>query len=117
MKYYIVPKMQELEIRGKSKEDAICNFATTMDSDVNVYFDVLSEEEYKEYLEEHSDAAAHTRFVKEFMKNELIEQFDVPKEDAQNVAETAYAIYCQGNGQTEYECIEEAYEECCKGSF
>ncbi len=110
-KFYIVPKEQEITINGKDKEDAIANFATVMDFDMNTYFKVLTEEEYQEYLEERTDAAAHKRFVTEFMKNELIENFDVPKDEAQDVAEDAYSIYENGDGQTEYECIEEAYRD------
>lgn len=109
MKYYIVPKELEIVIDGDDKEDAICNFAVAMDTDMNTYFDVLSEEEYEKYKEEHSDAAAHKRFIIEFMKNELIEQFDVPEDEAGDVAEDAYSIYELGDGQTEYECIEEAF--------
>ncbi len=53
MKYYIVPKELEIVIDGVDKEDTICNFAVAMDTDMNTYFDVLSEEEYEKYKEEH----------------------------------------------------------------
>ena len=51
-RFYIVPKEQEITINGKNKEDAIANFATGMDLDMNTYFKVLTEEEYKEYKEQ-----------------------------------------------------------------
>ena len=110
-KYYIVPKETEILVSGTDKEDAICNFATTMDLDMHTYFSVLTEEEYQAYCEAKSDAAAYKSHVIRFMKNELIETFEMPEQDAEDVAENAYAIYEQGNGQTEYECIEEAYDD------
>lgn len=113
MKYYIIPKFNfEAEIEATDKEDAIARFAASADaSDLNQYLQVVTKEELEEIREEMSDSAAHARFVTAFMRDELIGQFDVPEEDAQNVAEEAYDIYCEGNGQTEYECIEEAFAE------
>ena len=108
-KFYIVPIEQEIAVNGSSKEDAICNFATSMDADMNIYFKALSEEEYERYKEDRTDGAAHERFVKAFMKNELIEQFEVPGDEAEEIAAEAYNIYAEGDGKTEYECIEEAY--------
>ncbi len=109
-KFYIVPVEQEITIKGNNKEDAICNFAVSMDTDMNTYFKALSEEEYEQYKEDRTDAAAHERHVKAFMKNELIEQFEVPEDEAEDIAIDAYDIYAKGDGKTEYECIDEAYE-------
>ena len=53
MKYYIVPKKLGIIVDGVNKEDAICNFAVAMDTDMNTYFDILSEEEYEKYKEEY----------------------------------------------------------------
>ena len=39
----------------------------------------------------------------------LEEDFDVAPEDSQQLAEQAYDRYCEGNGETEYECIEAVY--------
>ena len=39
------------------------------------------------------------------------EDFDVAPEDSQQLAEQAYDRYCEGNGETEYECIEAVYSE------
>lgn len=41
----------------------------------------------------------------------LEEDFDVAPEDSQQLAEQAYDRYCEGNGETEYECIEAVYSE------
>ncbi len=109
-KFYVVPVEQEITVSGRNKEDAICNFATSMDTDMNVYFKVLSKEEYEQYKEARTDAAAHERFVKAFMKEELTEQFDVPEDEAEDVAVDAYDIYTKGDDKTEYDCIEEAYD-------
>ena len=46
MKYYIIPNSDiAAEIDAKNKEDAIEEFAATMDSDMNAYFRVVTEEE------------------------------------------------------------------------
>lgn len=57
--FYIVPREQEIMINGEDKDDAICNFAASMDSDMNQYFKVLTPEEYEQYCEERSDAEAY----------------------------------------------------------
>ena len=113
MKYYIIPKFDfETTLEATDKEDALAKFAASGDaSDLNQYLQVVTEEELEEIREAMSDKAAHDRFVTAFMKYELIDNYDVPEEDAQDVAEDAYEIYCQGDGQTQYECIEEAYAE------
>lgn len=118
MKYYIIPKFNfEVEIEATDKDDAIAKYAWSADaSDLNQYLQVVTKEELEEIREEMSDSAAHARFVTAFMRDELIDQFDVPEEDAQDVAEEAYDIYCEGNGQTEYECIEEAFAEYKKNT-
>ncbi len=54
--------------------------------------------------------AAHKEFVVNFMENELLENFDVSEKESRNIAEAAYDRYREGNGETEYECIEWAYE-------
>lgn len=47
-KFYIVPINQAIEINAENADEAIIQFATTMDSDMNAYFKVVSEKEYKE---------------------------------------------------------------------
>lgn len=56
-------------------------------------------------------AAAHAEFVTNFMRKTLEEDFDVATEYSQKLAEQAYDRYCEGNGETEYECIEAVYSE------
>lgn len=109
MKYFIVPKQNiQFEMSGKNKADALAAFAASMDSDMNQYFDVLTEKELEKRKEE---TMSHNEFVINFMKNELISSFGYDEETAREVAERAYDIYCEGNGETEYECIEKANEE------
>ena len=56
---------------------------------------------------------ANEEFVTNFMKNELRENFDVEKMDETEIdaiAAKAFEIYQRGDGQTEYEALEEAYD-------
>lgn len=54
---------------------------------------------------------AHAEFVTNFMRMTLETDFGVSPEDSQDLAEQAYDRYCEGNGETEYECIEAVYSE------
>ena len=54
---------------------------------------------------------AHKEFVINFMREELTTQYDVPAPYAIEYAEKAYDRYAEGNGETEYQCIEWAVEE------
>lgn len=54
---------------------------------------------------------ANTEFVTNWMRRTLEEDFDMPEEFSQDYAEWAYERYCEGNGETEYECVRLAYEE------
>ena len=55
MKYLIIPKNEvAMEINAKNKEDAIAAFAALMDYDMNTYFQVVTEDEYDEYLDRRS---------------------------------------------------------------
>ena len=54
---------------------------------------------------------AHEVHVKNFYCNELSENFDVPEKDINDVADSAYEEYCNGDGRTEYECLQDAYDE------
>lgn len=54
---------------------------------------------------------ANTEFVTEFMRNKLIEDFGVSDEKADELAIVAYEKYCEGNGLTEYECIEAVVDD------
>ena len=54
---------------------------------------------------------AHEEFVKSFMATTLQNDFGLEKSDAEEVADKAYEFYCEGDGLTEYECIQKAYDE------
>lgn len=69
---------------------------------------VRNGQEFK--LTEQELQEAHREFVVNFMKSELLENFDVNETESKDIAEAAYDRYCEGNGETEYECIEWAYE-------
>ena len=54
---------------------------------------------------------AHDQIVTEFMTNVLIDDFGLDIEKAKDLGEVAYGRYCEGNDETEYECIEWAYNQ------
>lgn len=54
---------------------------------------------------------AHDLIVTEFMINTLINDFGLDIEKAKDFGELAYDRYCEGEGETEYECIEWAYNQ------
>ncbi len=68
-------------------------------------------------LTEEELSQAHSEFVKNFMQNELESQFRLNKRDAIAVAESAYELYCQGDGHTEYDCIRIEYDEFYRQSL
>lgn len=54
---------------------------------------------------------ANKEFIINYMKDTLEYDFRVNKNVSLELAEQAYEIYSDGNGYTEYESIEQAYEE------
>lgn len=54
---------------------------------------------------------AHTEHIKNFMQSELENSFGYDTQTAEELAELAYDEYAEGNGLTEYECIEKIAEE------
>lgn len=46
-----------------------------------------------------------------FYQEELRDSFYVPESKYNDIAERAYELYCEGDGKTEYECLEEAVDE------
>jgi hypothetical protein len=54
---------------------------------------------------------AHVQFVTDWMESALINDFKVPESLSGTIAEEAYEIYSQGDGFTEYESVEKAYEK------
>lgn len=65
----------------------------------------------KEYeLTSEELAAANAEFVTNFMKSEMMGRCEISDEElAEELAEKAYDRYCEGNGETEGECIDWAY--------
>lgn len=55
--------------------------------------------------------AAHKEFVTNWMTDTLMEDFDMEEETAKEVAVLAFARYCEGNGETEYEAVEWVYQQ------
>ena len=62
-------------------------------------------------LTEEEMQQAHDEYVINFMVTTLQNDFDLEKSDAEEVADKAYEFYCEGDGLTEYECIQKAYDE------
>ena len=116
MKYYIIPKYNfEETVNATTAAEAIETFATTMEMDMNIYFDVVSEDEYFDY-KLGRDLAEQRRMHIEFATDEL-EDWDhnFSDEDIEEIAEESWEYYC-GNkkgadGFTQYECIEKAVED------
>lgn len=54
---------------------------------------------------------ANTEFVTNWMKSTLENDFDVPEDESQGYAEWAYDRYSRGQSETEYRCVELAYDE------
>lgn len=50
--------------------------------------------------------AAHREFVVNFMRDTLESNFGIDEKDSEKLAEAAYEKYAEGDGKTEYECIE-----------
>ena len=110
-KYYIIPREAFIEeLEATNPADAMIIFATKMDMDMNIYFQAVTEEEYHK-MRYVADLEASARVTKVFMKDELLSTFGLGEEDAADVADEAYEMYCKGDGRTEYECIEDAYDE------
>ncbi len=116
--FYIVPRNQEIKISAPDADEAMANFAFTMDSDMNTYFVALSHEEYVKYLAERYEEGRKV-FLTSFMYGELVSGFEVPEDEAEKVAENAYQLYSKDGIKTEHDCIQEAYEEWCRkgGSY
>lgn len=71
--------------------------------------------EYEIELTPDEISKVNAEHVTNWMESVLINDFGVNNTDARDVAESAYDIYCEGNGETEYECVEIAYNRYCNG--
>ncbi len=86
-------------------------FATSMDTDMSLYFQAIEEEKYDEYMA-NIRRQTHDEYIISYMQNELMKNFGIKSEErARNLAEEAYEKYRKGNGETEYECIEWAADK------
>ena len=54
---------------------------------------------------------AYVEFVTDWMESALINDFNVPEPLSETIAKEAYEIYSQGDGFTEYESVEKAYDQ------
>jgi len=121
MKYYIVPKNEiAMEINAnimkcESAADAMSFFAINMDSDMNTYFEAVSENDWAMYQLKRTQTEEKRIFL-EFAEDVLEEDFDdIEEDDIPALAEYAWELYCGerkgGEGLTEYECIEKAVDD------
>lgn len=110
-KYIIVTRDWNSDsITADNKEEAMDMFVAKMNMDMNTYFEVVPEDEYNSYIS-NKNYEASKKCTIEFMTDELVSVFSLDEDDAEDVAAIAYEFYCKGDGRTEYECIEDAYQE------
>lgn len=118
MKYYIIPKNEiAMEIEEINKDEAMATFAYKMDLDMGRYFRAVTEEEYLTIKRERNLKGAHDQFI-DWAHDVLLEDFDeyeFDKETVDDLANDAWDINCEGDGYTEYECIQEAVDRYEKG--
>ena len=118
-KYYIIPKNEiAFIVHSGNADHAMECFAWAMDSDMNRYFRAVTEEEYEEIKRERNLKGAHDQFI-DWAHDVLQEDFDdyeFDNETVDELAEDAWDINCEGEGYTEYECIQEAVDRYRKGA-
>lgn len=116
-KYYIIPKEEiAFIVHSGNAADAMSCFAWAMDSDMNRYFRAVTEEEYIDIKRERNLKGAHDQFI-DWANEVLQEDFDeyeFDEETIDDLAEDAWDINCEGDGYTEYECIQEAVDRYMK---
>ena len=103
-------------VKSESADEAVADFATTMDTDMNRYFKAVPIDELEsERLS--VTVALQKKFSTEFMKEELESGFGFKNGSVMNdIADDAYDAYCEGDGRTEYECLEDAVREWNKNT-
>lgn len=116
MKYYIIPNCDIVdEIEADDAKEALVNFATHMDLDMGTYFRAVTEEEYNEMCFKKAERQKQI----DFFVAELEENYDIPEEDIEDVAERAFECYCKSGspgygwaeGLSEYDALEMAVDE------
>lgn len=97
--FRILPKSDKEECSKTSKQIADKNFAIQRDGKKYV----LTSQELTE---------ANAVFIKNFMGKQICELYGIEDTDTISaLANLAYEEYCEGNGKTEGECIEDTYNE------
>ena len=66
-------------VEASSAEDALVAFATSMDTDMNLYFQAIEAEKYDEYMAK-IRRQIQDEHVISFMQNELMEKFGIKDE-------------------------------------
>lgn len=125
MKYKIVPKpCIEFEGEGIDANDALVNFATHMDTDMNIYFDAVhAADEGKSPMNgsETTDLAASSDWMKEYWDNdgELYRDLDAdPYYDAGKLPNTGrYEIIFDFGGVRRYCFVDAASMDEALGNF
>lgn len=116
-KYYIIPKEDVvMKVHSANADDAMSCFAWSMESDMNAYFRAVTEEEYLNIKRERNLKGAHDQFI-DWAHEVLQEDFDeyeFDEETVDDLADDAWDINCEGDGYTEYECIQEAVDRYIK---
>lgn len=116
MKFYIIPNCDIVdEIEADDAKEALVNFATHMDLDMGAYFRAVTEEEYNEMCFKKAERQKQI----DFFVAELEENYDIPEEDIEDVAERAFECYCKSGSQgygwaeglSEYDALEMAVDE------
>ncbi|MBO6307322.1 MAG: hypothetical protein J6N70_00500 [Oribacterium sp.] len=111
MKFFIIPNTEvAAEIEAVNKQDAMATFAAQMDSNMNAYFRAVTQYDLS-IIREDRMAREHRAFVKAWMSLCLQDDFDMTEKDADNLATVCYDTYCQGDGLTEYEAVQQTYDE------
>ena len=114
-KYLIVPVLAEFtEVTADSPDDALCNFALVMDSDMHTFFRAVPADGYEGVLQEAKKKLflqwAEEKIRSDFNKNADCEEDMVKEEDIAGVANDAWWNYVDSRG-TEYHCIEIAVDD------
>lgn len=108
-KYYIIPHSLTpvFEIEANSPEEAMEEFAIQMDLDMNAYFKAVDAYGINS-VELNESKRQYINWAMEVLSDD----FEVEDEDvARDAAEWAWDKYTDGDGYTEYECIEMAVDE------
>ena len=110
IKYYIVPNDSPIEtVNANSPDEALIAFASSFPVDLGKYFRAVTESEYEDIMLQQDIDGDRNLFIR-FAKEVLEEDFEVPADDLDEIADTAFEYYCDGVG-TEYEAIQGAADD------